>query len=191
MVRLSQQSDFRLDLTLAARYYGQNRTKQDVVPALRGRQLTKATISELIASGCCGGYQLKHLEAWFNAVNSNANEMQVFQARLHVCWAEPELKQMCGSLARKLRSMMGGTAKEDPDHTRTLTTRTVYRYWNLVTFALQATVQRIRYWQAVVRQPYNHTHLLSVFFGQVRRELNADLRCPPTFLEDGSLNVDE
>eukprot|EP00959_Pyramimonas_sp_CCMP1952_P123244 2576698-Pyramimonas_sp.AAC.1 len=76
VARLSQQSDFRLDRALVARYYSQNRSKQDVVPALRGRQLTRATIDVRIASGCCGGCQLKHLGAWLNAANSNANEIQ-------------------------------------------------------------------------------------------------------------------
>ena len=37
IVKLSKKNDYFLDQSLAAREYGQNRSKQDVVPALRAR----------------------------------------------------------------------------------------------------------------------------------------------------------
>ena len=56
------------------------------------------------------------------------------------------------------------TATFTEDQVRSLSTREVYRYWGLVPFALEATVQRIKMWQSVLRNPANHAHFLSVFF---------------------------
>ena len=75
IVAVSKRNDMYLDQALAAREYAQNRSKQDVVPALRSRQLTRQVIMGLRQSGCQAGFELKHLGAWFNSVNSNASEL--------------------------------------------------------------------------------------------------------------------
>ena len=224
VVRASLANDLYLDQALAARGYAQNRKKQDVVPALRSRQLTRQTTESLLASGCHAGYQLKHLGAWFNAVNSNASELKAriqainrgwmmvkgfwysrsprrtkrlmfislvsgaaLSGTAAFCWTEGECRTLCSSLARKLRSLMGGTATVT-DHARTMTTRDVYRYWQLVPFALEATIQRLRMWQSVLRNPANHEHFLSVFFGTMKWELDAEYACPPALTPSGEIN---
>eukprot|EP00959_Pyramimonas_sp_CCMP1952_P376867 7893456-Pyramimonas_sp.AAC.1 len=63
IVAMSKRNDMYLDQSLAARQYAQNRSKQDVVPALRSRQLTRQVILGLRQSGCQAGYELKHLGA--------------------------------------------------------------------------------------------------------------------------------
>ncbi|CAK0853967.1 unnamed protein product [Prorocentrum cordatum] len=226
VIRLSLRSDSQgLDQALLERAYGQNRAKQDVVPAFPSRQLVRRTIAELNRSGCRSIYELKHLGAWFNAVNSNSNELKARLAAITkgwmmvqgfwysssplrikrlmfislvsgaalsgtvaFCWTAAETKQLCGALACKLRSMMGGTAKAGPSHITTLTTREVYRHWNIVPFALEATVQRLKAWQAIARAPRNHAHLLAIFYGEMQREATSAYRCPPTLLEDGRFN---
>ena len=106
------------------------------------------------------------------------------------CWTDSEVKHLCGSLARKLRSMLGGTATASRGHVKTLTTREVYRRWDIVPFAIEATVQRLRAWQAIAHAPYNHDHLVSTFFGDMQWEAKGEYRCPPTLPDYGILNLD-
>jgi len=47
IVEASKWNDLYLDQALLARGYAQNRQKQDVVPALRSRQLARMTINGL------------------------------------------------------------------------------------------------------------------------------------------------
>eukprot|EP00959_Pyramimonas_sp_CCMP1952_P154213 3226227-Pyramimonas_sp.AAC.1 len=70
-----------------------------------------------------------------------------------------------------------------------MTTREVYRHWNVVPFAIEATVQRLRSWQAAARAPHNHAYLVSTFFGDMRWEATCEDRCPPALRADGILNV--
>ncbi|CAK0905019.1 unnamed protein product [Prorocentrum cordatum] len=86
VIRLSLRSDQGLDQALLERAYGQNRAKQDVVPAFPSRQLVRRTITELNRSGCRSSYELKHLGAWFNAVNSNSNELKARLAAITKGW---------------------------------------------------------------------------------------------------------
>jgi len=225
IVKLSKKNDYFLDQSLAAREYGQNRSKQDVVPALRARQLNKQVIVELKNSGCQAGYQLKHLGGWFNAVGSNANELKAriqalnrgwlmvkgfwyTQAPMRVkrlmfislvsgaglsgtiamVWTVQEHRTICSSLVKKLRSLMGGAATFTEEQVRSLTSREVYRYWKLVPFALEATVQRIKAWQSVIRNPANHAHFLSVFFGVMKWENEAEHATPCSITPAGDIN---
>ncbi|CAK0882744.1 unnamed protein product [Prorocentrum cordatum] len=227
VVRCSQRNDAGLDAALAARQYGQNRAKQDVVVSLGSRQLVRQTIQALARSGCRSGYEFKHLGGWFNAVNSNATELAMRLAAINkgwmmvqgfwyssapkrvkrlmfislvsgaalsgttaYCWTDSEARQICSSLPRKLRSMMGGTSHMHNDHVKVMTTREVYRFWSLVPFSLEALVQRLRMWQAIARSPRQHSHVLGVFFGEMKWELTSEYRCPPTLVEYGQFNSD-
>ncbi|CAK0848468.1 unnamed protein product, partial [Prorocentrum cordatum] len=227
VVRCSQRNDAGLDAALAARHYGQNRAKQDVVVSLGSRQLVRQTIQALARNGCRSGYELKHLGGWFNAVNSNATELAMRLAAINkgwmvvqgfwyssapkrvkrlmfislvsgaalpgtaaYCWTDSEARHICSSLSRKLMSMMGGTSQMHNDHVKVMTTREVYRFWSLVPFSLEALVQRLRMWQAIARSPRQHSHVLGVFFGEMKWELTSEYRCPPTLVESGQFNSD-
>ena len=75
-LRVSRRDDKKLDEELGSRSYGQNRSKQDVVAALPTRALTREFLKALNKNGINGGYELKHLGAWFNAVNNNGGELK-------------------------------------------------------------------------------------------------------------------
>ncbi|CAK0846868.1 unnamed protein product [Prorocentrum cordatum] len=221
----SKRNDMLLDQALAARMCAQNRSKQDVVPALRSRQLTRQVVLGLRRSGCRAGYELKHLRAWFNAVGSNASELKARLQALNrgwtmvrgfwgshapkrvkrlmfislvsgaglsgtasMAWAESENRAICSALAKKLRYLMSGAAAFKGGQVRSLTSREVYRYWQLAPLALEATVQRLQAWQSVFRNPANHAHFLSVFFGAVKWELEAEFSCPPSLTPAGDVN---
>eukprot|EP00959_Pyramimonas_sp_CCMP1952_P306547 6415535-Pyramimonas_sp.AAC.1 len=80
---------------------------------------------------------------------------------------------------------MDGTASQHNDHVKAMTTREFYRFWGLVPFSLEATVQRLSMWQEIARHPRNHSHMLRVFFGEMKWEATCEYRCPPTLVESG------
>eukprot|EP00959_Pyramimonas_sp_CCMP1952_P135401 2833112-Pyramimonas_sp.AAC.1 len=64
--------------------------------------------------------------------------------------------------------MMGGAARRQNDRVTVMTTREVYRLWGLAPFSLEATVQRLRAWQEIARDPRNRGRILGVFFEMTR-----------------------
>ncbi|CAK0833678.1 unnamed protein product, partial [Prorocentrum cordatum] len=105
------------------------------------------------------------------------------------CWAGAEARYMCSSISRKLRSMMGGAARRQNDRVTVMTTREVYRLWGLAPFSLEATVQRLRAWQEIARDPRNRGRILGVFF-EMTRGATCEHRCPPTHVDSGQFNAD-
>ena len=102
----------------AAREYGQNRKKQDVVPALRSRQLTMQAIAALMLSGCQAGYELKRLGGRFNSVSSNANELEARVQVLNRGWVMVE-GFWCSQAPRRIErlmfiSLVSGAGRQGP-----------------------------------------------------------------------------
>ena len=74
-------------------------------------------------------------------------------------------------LEKKLRALVLGTASwEGPDHTRTLSSRQVWKRWRLVLLAYELCVQRLRWYQSIAREPARHAHLLCWWFGRMHFE---------------------
>ena len=60
-------------------------------------------------------------------------------------------------LEKKLRALMLGTASwEGPDHTRTLSSRQVWKRWRLAPPAYELCVQRLGWYQSTAREPARH-----------------------------------
>ena len=76
-----------------------------------------------------------------------------------------------GCLEKKLRALLLGTSSwEGPDHTRTLSSRQVWKRWRMAPPAYELCVQRLRRYQSIAREPARHAHLLCCWFGRMHFE---------------------
>ena len=65
---------------------------------------------------------------------------------------------------------LGTASWEGQDHTRTLSSRQVWKRWRLASPAYELCVQSLRWYQSIAREPVCHAHLLCCWFGRMHFE---------------------
>ncbi|CAK0909531.1 unnamed protein product, partial [Prorocentrum cordatum] len=183
IVVVSTRNDLHLDQSLAAREHAHNRSKQDAAPALRSRQLTRQVIAGLRNSGCQAGYE-----------PNNANELEARIQALNRGWLMAKALWHSNAPERVKRLMfislvsgagLSGTiaiAWAESEH-RTICSSLVKNLRSMM-----AIVQGLKTRQSAFRDLVNHSHFLSVFLGEMKREFEAKLACPIAFAPSGELN---
>ena len=109
--------------------------------------------------------------------------------------SKQEYRRLALQLTKKLRYLLKGNACQwdGSSHPKSLSTAQLFRKWKLVPTAVELVTRRLGMWQSIARQPTVFGHFLTIVFGRLRCEEEAEQSgrrtLPPPLDEDGSLNV--
>ena len=88
-----------------------------------------------------------------------------------LAFTNAQIQQLCTAQVRKLRALLlGQAAQKKDDKWRAATNVQVYRFWRLLPAGLALTVRRLTWFQAILKNMPNNTHLLTCIFGTLRCE---------------------